>query len=106
MQARPAMFEPLQIMQFEAPTEYMGELSKLVQNRRGQLMDMNQDQYHLTVKAKMPVAEMFGLASDLRSATGGRGSQFLVDQLFEKVPDELQMRVIKQIRERKGIKME
>ncbi|MBW2993618.1 elongation factor EF-2 [Candidatus Woesearchaeota archaeon] len=106
MQARPAIFEPLQIMQFEAPVEYMGELSKLVQNRRGQLMDMNQEEHHLTVKAKMPVAEMFGLASDLRSATGGRGTQFLVDQLFEKLPDELQMKVIKQVRERKGIKME
>ncbi len=106
MQGRPVMFEPLQVMQFEAPTEYMGELSKLVQNRRGQLMDMNQDEHHLTVKAKMPVAEMFGLASDLRSATGGRGTQFLVDQLFEKVPDELQMKVIKQVRDRKGIKME
>jgi elongation factor 2 len=100
------MFEPLQIMQFEAPTEYMGEMSKLIQNRRGQLMDMQQDELHLTVKAKMPVADMFGLASDLRSATGGRGTQFLVDQLFEKVPDELQMKVIKQIRDRKGIRME
>jgi elongation factor 2 len=106
MQARPSMFEPLQVMQFEAPTEYMGDLSKLIQNRRGQLMDMQQDELHLTVKAKMPVADMFGLASDLRSATGGRGTQFLVDQLFEKVPDELQMKVVKQIRERKGIKME
>ena len=104
LNARPVIFEPVQIMQFESPVEYMGELSKLVQNRRGQLLEMNQDEEHLTVKAKMPVAEMFGLASDLRSATGGRGTQFLVDQMFEKLPDELQMKVIKQIRERKGIK--
>ena len=104
LNAKPMLFEPVQTMQFESPAEYMGELSKLVQNRRGQLLDMNQDTEHLTVKAKMPVGESFGLASDLRSATGGRGTQFLVDQAFERLPDELQMRIINQIRDRKGLK--
>jgi elongation factor 2 len=103
LQARPAILEPLQIMQFEAPTEFMGDISKLVQNRRGQLQEMTQEAEHVVVKAKMPVGESFGLASDLRSATEGHGSQSLVDQMFEKLPDELQMKVIRQIRERKGL---
>ncbi|HLC37181.1 MAG TPA: elongation factor EF-2 [Candidatus Nanoarchaeia archaeon] len=100
------MFEPLQIVQIEAPLEYMGELSKLAQNKRGQLLDMTQEGEHLTLKAKLPVAEMFGLASDLRSATGGRGNYYIVDQVFEKLPEDLQARIIKQIRQRKGLKIE
>jgi elongation factor 2 len=100
------MFEPLQTLQIEAPEEYIGEVSKLIQNKRGQLLDMEQESGSISVKAKLPVAEMFGLTSDLRSATGGRGSHFLVDQGFEKLPSELQDKVVKQIRERKGMKEE
>jgi elongation factor 2 len=64
---------------------------------------MNQEGAEVVVKGKLPVGEMFGMTSDLRSATGGRGNHFLVDQNFEKLPDEMQQRIIKQIRERKGL---
>jgi len=106
MQARPVLFEPVQIMQFEAPAEFIGEISKIVQNRRGQMLEINQEEHQVTIKAKIPVGESFGLSNDLRSATQGRGAQFLVDQFFEKLPDELQMKIINQIRQRKGIKTE
>ena len=104
--ARPLIYEPLQVLQIEAPAEFMGEISKLVQNKRGQLLDMQQEGAHLTVKAKLPVAEMFGLSSDLRSSTSGRGNFFIVDQAFEKLPESLQDKIIKQIRQRKGLKEE
>ena len=106
MQARPVLFEPVQIVQFEAPAEFIGEISKIVQNRRGQMLEINQEEHQVTIKAKIPVGESFGLSNDLRSATQGRGAQFLVDQFFEKLPDELQMKIINQIRQRKGIKTE
>ena len=66
-------------------------------------MNVDQAVDRITVKAKLPVAEMFGLTGDLRSATSGRGSHFVVDQMFEKVPEMLQQKVVKQIRERKGL---
>jgi len=106
LNARPVMFEPVQTLQIDAPADYTGEISKLVQNRRGQLLDLQQEGEHLIVKAKMPVAEMFGFTSDLRSATGGRGNEFLVDQNFEKLPQELQEKIIRQIKERKGYKID
>ena len=106
LDAKAVIFEPVQVLQIEAPSQYLGDLSKLIQNKRGQLLDMNQEKDHMTVKAKMPVAEMFGLSSDLRSATAGHGSQFLVDQNFEKLPTELQQRVINSIRTRKGLKVD
>ena len=67
------------------------------------MLDMTQEGDHVTVKAKLPVAEMFGLTSELRSSTAGRGSFFVLDQVFEKLPFELQQKVIKNIRQRKGL---
>ena len=100
------IFEPMQILQIDGPIQYMGEMSKLVQNKRGQLLSMDQTEDFVSLKAKLPVAEMFGLTSELRSATGGRGSHFIVDQIFEKLPETFQQKIIRQIRERKGLKIE
>ena len=101
----PQMFEPVQVLQIDAPSSYMGAISKLIQNRRGQLLEMTQDGDMITVKAKLPVAETFGLTSDLRSSTEGRASFSVLDQMFEKLPFELQDKVANQIRERKGLKV-
>ena len=99
------IYEPMQVLQIEAPAKCMGNLSKLVQNRRGQLLDMRQEESHLVVKAKLPVGEMFGLSSDLRSATEGRGHFYVSDQVFEKLPSELQAKVSDDLRSRKGLKL-
>ncbi len=104
--ATPSILEPIQTLRFEAPVEYMGEISKLISNKRGQLLDMQQEGETITVLGKLPVGEMFGLSNDLRSATGGRGNSSLVDQTFERMPGELQGKIIRQIRERKGLKIE
>jgi elongation factor 2 len=103
MQAKPIMFEPYQVLHIEAPNEFMGDLSKLISNKRGQLLDMQQEGSLVVAKAKMPVAELLGWSSDLRSATGGRGNSSLIDQMFEKVPGELQEKVVKSIKQRKGL---
>ncbi len=103
MQAGPVMFEPLQIMRIEAPPEYTGEITKLVTSKRGQLLDLNQEGNMTVAKAKMPVAELLGWSSDLRSATEGRGNSSLVDQMFEKLPFELQSKVRQQVIQRKGL---
>jgi len=105
LNALPSIFEPIQVLQLEAPVDFMGSLSKLIQNRRGQLLDMQQEESRLVVKAKLPVGEMFGLTSDLRSATEGRGHFYVVDQLFEKLPPELQAKLAEKIRSRKGLKL-
>jgi len=97
------IFEPLQILQIESPIEYMGSISKLVQNRRGSLLNMEQEGEHITITAKLPVGEMFGLTSELRSSTGGRGNFYVVDQVFEKYPTQMQDELVKKIRQRKGL---
>ncbi len=101
--AKPILFEPVQTLQFEAPEEYMGEISKLISNKRGQLLDMEQKGTTVSVKGKLPVAEMFGMAGDLRSSTGGRGTSSVIAQSFERLPDELQSKIQMQIKSRKGL---
>lgn len=103
MMAGPVMFEPLQIMRIEVPNEFMGEISKLVSSKRGQLLEMNQENDLTIIKAKLPVGEMLGWSNDLRSATAGRGNSSLVDQMFERLPFELQEKIRRQIIQRKGI---
>jgi elongation factor 2 len=103
VQAVPVIYEPLQILQIDATIDHMGDVTKLVANKRGQMIDMTQDEHYVSIKAKLPVAEMFGLSSEVRSATEGKGTFFVLDQAFEKLPMELQQKVIKQIRIRKGL---
>ncbi|MBN2111802.1 elongation factor EF-2 [Candidatus Woesearchaeota archaeon] len=103
MTGGPVLYEPLQIHLLEAPTESTGPLSALVAQKRGSLIEMNQEGIRVTMKAKLPVMEMLGWSSDLRSASGGRGHSSLVDQMFEKLPNELQEKVINQIKSRKGL---
>lgn len=103
LDAKPSLLEPIQIMQIETSSDYMGDISRLISNKRGQLLAMEQQGEHIVVKAALPVAELFGWSSDLRSATSGRGSSFVIDQRFDKLPESLQAKVIGQIRKRKGM---
>lgn len=103
MQAGPLLYEPIQTTRIEVPNDYVGEISKIVSSKRGQLLDMQQEDDITVVTAKLPVAELFGWSNDLRSATGGRGNSSLVDQSFELLPRELQEKVRKHIVERKGL---
>ncbi|MBI2657494.1 elongation factor EF-2 [Candidatus Woesearchaeota archaeon] len=103
LQAGPIMLEPMQVMLIEAPLDYMGSLTKLVNSMRGQLLDVAQEETQAMVKAKLPVMNMLGWSSDLRSATEGRGISSLVDQVFERLPTELQGKVVQEIKGRKGL---
>ncbi len=103
MGAAPVLYEPLQVTRIEVPNDYVGEVSKLVSSKRGQLLEMNQEGDITVVIAKLPVGELFGWSNDLRSSTGGRGSSSLVDQSFEKLPGELQDKIKTQIIQRKGL---
>lgn len=104
--AEPILFEPVQTIRIDSPAEYMGSLSKIIQGRRGQLLDMNQEGETVVIKAKIPVSEMFGFTDTLRGETEGRAFWFLVDSKFEKLPKSLQEEVIRNIRARKGLNQE
>ncbi len=97
------LLEPVQIHLIEVPDRFLSAITRLVGSKRGQLLEVKQEEMETTIKAKLPVAEMIGWSNDLRSATEGRGVSSLYDQLFEKVPQGLQADIIRKIRGRKGL---
>ena len=101
--AKATLLEPLQVHVIEIPNRFLGKITKLVGSKRGQMIEVRQEEATAEVKARLPVAEMMGWSNDLRSATEGRGVSSILDQQFEKVPTNLQADVIKKIRSRKGL---
>ncbi len=101
--ANPALFEPMQIHLIEMPDKFLSAVTKLVSGKRGQMLEVKQENGETEMKVKLPVAEMIGWSSDLRSATEGRGTSSLADQMFEKTPASIQADVIRKIRTRKGL---
>ena len=98
-----AMLEPIQTHLVEAPVDFMGVVSGLIGSKRGVLIDVQQQGNDVFIKARIQVAEMIGWSNDLRSSTEGRGVYSLMDQEFQKLPNELQIDVIRKIRQRKGL---
>ena len=103
MDANPILLEPKQIIRIDVPTELMGGAIKEVQNRRGKVLDMREERGASIIQAKLPVSEMFGFNSTLKSATGGKGFYSLIDVIFEKLPKQLQDQTVLKIRKRKGL---
>ena len=101
--ANATILEPLQIHLIEMPDTFLGAVTKLVGSKRGQMLNVTQEGTMAQMEAKVPVAEMIGWSNDLRSATEGRGTSSLKDQLFEPVPASLKEEVIRKIRNRKGL---
>lgn len=106
MMANPTLLEPKQKVFINTPQDYMGSATREVQNRRGQIVDMQQEGDMMTLESKVPVAEMFGFAGDIRSATEGRCLWSTESAGFERLPVELQKQIVRQIRDRKGLSPE
>ncbi|MFH0889558.1 MAG: elongation factor EF-2 [Candidatus Aenigmatarchaeota archaeon] len=99
----PFLMEPKQIIRIDTPKEQMGGAIREIQNRRGQILDMVEERGASVITAKVPVAEMFGFDSALKSATSGHGFYSLIDVLFERIPRDLQDKAVLVIRKRKGM---
>jgi elongation factor 2 len=104
--SKPYILEPKQIIRIDVPAEHMGGASKEISNRRGQILEMKEEGGVSIIKTKLPVADMFGFNSALKSATGGTGFFWLIDIVYEPLPKDLEEKVINQIKQRKGIKEE
>lgn len=106
MSAGPTLLEPMQKVFINTPQDYMGPCTREIQNRRGQIVDMGQEGDMATIESKVPVAEMFGFAGDIRSAAEGRCLWSTEMSGFERLPREMQNQIVKEIRQRKGLSPE
>ena len=103
MKANPVLYEPYQKVIINVPYEYMGPVSRELNQRRGQLIDMRQEGEIMIIIGEAPVAEMFGFAGAIRGATSGRALWTTEHAGFKRVPGELAINIIRQIRQRKGL---
>jgi elongation factor 2 len=101
-----ALLEPFQKVTVNVPQEVLSGATREMQRRRGEILDMTNVGDLQTIVAKVPVAEMFGFASDIRSATAGKVLWATETLGFEPIPTELQTKVVAEIRQRRGLKPE
>lgn len=106
MNGDPTLKEPKQLIRVDVPTDVMGSALREIQNRRGKIMDMSEERGASILQVKVPVSEMFGFDSALKSATSGKGFYSLVDVIFEKLPKDLQIETVAKVRKRKGLSEE
>ncbi len=106
MSANPCLLEPIQKVFVSAPLDYMGSCNREIQNRRGKIIAQETKGVVAEMDFEVPIAEMFGFAGDIRSATGGKGDFSTEMKGFEGLPIYLQDDIVRQIRQRKGLSPE
>jgi elongation factor G len=94
MKASPVLLEPMMKVEVEAPEDFLGDVMGDLNSRRGQIEGMGSDDGVTKVTAKVPLAEMFGYATDIRSKTQGRGSFSMEFSQYEEVPRNVAEAVI------------
>lgn len=86
MKAAPVLLEPMMKIEVEVPDNFLGDIIGDLNSRRGQVEGMGSEQSLAKVSAKVPLAEMFGYATDIRSNTQGRGIFSMEFSHYEEVP--------------------
>ena len=92
--AAPVLLEPIMKVEVTMPEEYMGDVIGDLNSRRGRVEGMEDIGGGKMVKAFVPLAEMFGYATDLRSRTQGRGNYSMFFEKYEQVPKNVQEKVL------------
>ena len=92
--ASPVLLEPIMKVEVTMPEEYMGDVIGDLNSRRGRVEGMDDIGGGKIVKAYVPLAEMFGYATDLRSRTQGRGNYSMFFEKYEQVPKNVQEKVL------------
>ena len=92
--AAPVLLEPMMKVEITTPDEYLGDVMGDVSSRRGRIQGMNPKNGVHVLDAYIPLAEMFGYATDLRSNTQGRATYSMQFDHYEKVPQAISEKVI------------
>ena len=99
--AKPVILEPIMKVQMTAPTEFQGNLFGLINQRRGVIVDSTDENNSSTVNAEVPLSEMFGFSTILRSSTQGKGEFTMEFEKYGKVPNAIADELIKKYQDEK-----
>jgi len=95
-QAGPVLLEPIMAVEVVTPEEHFGDVMGNLSSRRGQIRQTGDRGMAKTIQAFVPLAEMFGYATDLRSMTQGRASYSMEMDHYDKVPNNISDEIKKQ----------
>ena len=90
----PVLLEPMEAVEVETPEQYMGDVMGNLSSRRGKIEGMEDRSNTKVIKAKVPLGEMFGYATDLRSQTQGRASYTMQFDSYEPVPKSVRDEIV------------
>ncbi len=94
MRAQPVLLEPMMKVEVETPEDYMGDVIGDLSRRRGNIAGMEDTASGKSVEARVPLSEMFGYSTDLRSSTQGRASFSMEFSHYEEVPKNVAEAII------------
>ena len=100
--AKPVILEPIMNVEVQAPEEFQGQVVGQLNQRRGVIQATETVEGYLIANAWVPLSEMFGYSTDLRSATQGKGEFSMEFQKYQPVPRATQEQMIKEFREKQA----
>mgnify|MGYP001467880308 FL=1 len=96
--AKPVLLEPIMSVEVVTPEEYMGDVIGDLNSRRGRVGGMEQRGNSQVVRAQVPLSEMFGYATDLRSRTQGRATYTMQFHSYQQTPASVQEEIVARVR--------
>lgn len=96
--ARPVLLEPIMAVEVVTPDEYMGDVMGDLSSRRGRIEGMEARGNTQVVRSQIPLSEMFGYSTDLRSRTQGRATYTMQFHSYQQVPEVIATEIVKRVR--------
>jgi len=98
VKAGPVLLEPIMSVEVVTPDEYMGDVIGDLNSRRGRIEGMEANGNVQQIKSQVPLSEMFGYSTDLRSRTQGRATYTMQFALYKQVPEAIASEIVKRVR--------
>jgi elongation factor G len=102
LECKPILLEPIWEVEVKVPDEFMGDVMGDLSSRRGKILGMDSAGKNQLIKALVPLAELFGYATTLRSMTSGRATHRRKFDHYEKCPPDVQTRVVEEYQAEKA----
>lgn len=96
--AKPIILEPIMAVEVVTPEDYMGDVMGDLSSRRGRIEGMEANGNAQNIRAQVPLSEMFGYSTDLRSRTQGRATYTMQFHSYQQVPEVIAQEIIKRVR--------
>ncbi len=96
--ADPVLLEPIMAVEVVTPDDYMGDVIGDLSSRRGRVEGMDQIGNNQVIRALVPLSEMFGYATDVRSRTQGRATYTMQFHAYQEVPDSIAAEIVRKVR--------